>query len=180
MYKIQGNLCSIFLRVGLSFFRAGSGRGLSILYIKEKFSVQFPYHLDIISMSSEWPLKFKCLIFCSGWGRGIGGRLCWLFHVLICNRNKNKAHYLNLSIKFLQIQRLEAEIISLLFVSESGTLIEKLGLISTLMCRLRRTFRGVWWNCTMTLLKLWMWTRILIQMPTPFEFDMIEEFQEIK
>ena len=32
----------------------------------------------------------------------------------------------------------------------------------------------------MTLLKLWMWTRILIQMPTPFEFDMIKEFQEIK
>ena len=32
----------------------------------------------------------------------------------------------------------------------------------------------------MTVLKLWMWTRILIQMPTPFEFDMIEEFQEIK
>ena len=38
----------------------------------------------------------------------------------------------------------------------------------------------VWWNCTMTLLKLWMWTQILIQMLTPFEFDMIEEFQEIK
>ena len=30
----------------------------------------------------------------------------------------------------------------------------------------------------MILLKLWMWTRIL--MPTLFEFDMIEEFQEIK
>ena len=26
-------------------------------YIREKFSVQFPYHLDIISMSSEGPLK---------------------------------------------------------------------------------------------------------------------------
>ena len=33
---------------------------------------------------------------------------------------------------------------------------------------------------TMTHLKLWMWTQILIQMLTPFEFDMIEEFQEIK
>ena len=32
----------------------------------------------------------------------------------------------------------------------------------------------------MILLKLLMWTRILIQMPTLFEFDMIEEFQEIK
>ena len=32
----------------------------------------------------------------------------------------------------------------------------------------------------MTVLKLWMWTRTLIQMPTPFEFDMIEEFQENK
>ena len=32
----------------------------------------------------------------------------------------------------------------------------------------------------MTLLKLWMWTLILIQMLTPFEIDMIEEFQEIK
>ena len=32
----------------------------------------------------------------------------------------------------------------------------------------------------MILLKLWMGTGILIQMPTLFEFDMIEEFQEIK
>ena len=36
--------------------------------------------------------------------------------------------------KFLQIQTLETEIISL-FVTESGILIEKLGLISTLICR---------------------------------------------
>ena len=45
-----------FLRVGLSFLGRAVGEGLAF-YIREKFSVQFPYHLDIISMSSEWHLK---------------------------------------------------------------------------------------------------------------------------
>ena len=71
-------------------------------YIREKFSVQFPYHLDIISMSSEGPLKVLMLNFLFGVGGRVGrgkdgrqmvgysGCLC-----LICNRNKNKAHYPN-------------------------------------------------------------------------------------
>ena len=65
-------------------------------------------------------------------------------HLLICNRNKNKAHYSIQACKFLQIQKLETEIISLLFVSESGTLIEKLSLISTLCVQVETDIqRGV-------------------------------------
>ena len=41
-----------------NFFRAGSGQWERAKhFILEKFSVQYSYHLDIISMSSEGPLK---------------------------------------------------------------------------------------------------------------------------
>ena len=84
-------------------------------------------------MSSEGPLKVYMLniLFRGGWEGGVGGKVVAV-HVLICSRNK-KIQIQIQACKFLKIQRLETEIISLLFVSKSGTLIEKLGLISTLM-----------------------------------------------
>ena len=66
---------------------------------------------------------------------GKGGRLRWLFMFWSTIEIKTKPIIQIQACKFLQIQRLETEIISLLFVSESGKQIEQLGLISTLMCR---------------------------------------------
>ena len=47
---------NFFKGLDLVFLGRAVGEGYAF-YIREKFSVQFPYHLDIISMSSEGPLK---------------------------------------------------------------------------------------------------------------------------